>query len=63
MATYQFRTWTGDGGTRIQRATVGPDGTLSNTKTFYPGQKGYKTALKLANKAGQGGTVNSSSGG
>ena len=61
MATYQFKTWTGDGGTRVQRVTVGRDGTYSNTKTFYPGQKGYDRALKMANKAGQGGTISSGS--
>lgn len=47
MATYQYRTWTGDGGTR------------SNTRTFYPGQSGYNRALRQANRSGQGGTASS----
>lgn len=59
MARYQFRTYTSDGGTRVQRATVGRGGTMSNTRTFYPGQSGYNRALRQANRAGQGGTVSS----
>lgn len=59
MATYQYRTWTGDGGTRVQRVTIGRGGTRSNTRTFYPGQSGYQRALRQANRAGQGGTVSS----
>lgn len=48
MATYAYRRL----GNGIQRTTISANGTRSNTRTFFPGQRGFNLAARRAARPG-----------